>query len=42
MFDAYVDAHLSGFPQKTDEGRLSFDLRPSSGGELAACVSISF
>lgn len=42
MFDAYVDAHLSGFPQKTNEGRVSFNLEPSFEGEVAAYVSISF
>lgn len=42
MFDAYVDAHLSGFPQKADEGRVSFNLEPSFEGEVAAYVSISF
>ena len=42
MFDAYVDAHLSGFPQKTDEGRVSFNLHPFPGGEVAACISIAF
>ena len=42
MFDAYVDAHLSGFPQKTDEDRVSFNLHSSPGGEVAASISISF
>jgi hypothetical protein len=42
MFDAYVDAHLSGFPQKLDEDRVSFNLCPSSRGEIVAYVSISF
>lgn len=42
MFDAYVDAHLSGFPKKVDEGEVSFNLEPSFEGEVAVYVSISF
>jgi hypothetical protein len=42
MFDAYVDAHLSGFPQAAKNDAVSFDLQPSREGGLAAYVSISF
>ncbi len=42
MFDAYVDAHLSGFPQAAKSDAVSFDLQPTREGGLAACVSISF
>jgi hypothetical protein len=42
MFDAYVDAHLSGFPRKADESRVSFNLEPYSEGEVVAYISISF
>jgi hypothetical protein len=42
MFDAYVDAHLSGFPQATKSDAVSFDVQPSREGGIAAYVSISF
>jgi hypothetical protein len=42
MFDAYVDAHLSGFPQATKSDAVSFDVQPSRDGGIAAYVSISF
>jgi hypothetical protein len=40
MFDAYVDAHLAGFP-KYDKG-LVFDLGPDSRSILAARLSYNF
>lgn len=42
MFDAYVDAHLSGYPRKTDEGGLSLDFAPTSEGGFLASVAFSF
>ncbi len=42
MFDAYVDAHLSGFPRTGDEDKVSLHFRPSHDPMMAAYVSISF
>ena len=42
MFDAYVDAHLSGFPKKTEGDLISFNFRRHPQGEVMACVSVSF
>lgn len=42
MFDAYVDAHLSGFPKKADDDAVSFNLCPSAKGGVVASVSIAF
>jgi len=42
MFDAYVDAHLSGFPQKTNDDAVSFNLHPSFKGGMVASISLSF
>jgi len=42
MFDAYVDAHLSGFPKKEKEGRVSVNLLPPREGRVVAFLSISF
>lgn len=42
MFDAYVDAHLSGFPHVEDEPGLSFEIRPDSSGRAMAVISYSF
>ncbi len=39
MFDAYVDAHLSGFPKEKDK-KLSIDIVPSESS--GAVVSLSF
>jgi hypothetical protein len=42
MFDAYVDAHLSGFPQATQNSAVSFEVQPYREAGMAATVSISF
>jgi len=42
LFDAYVDAHLSGFPRKEDDAALSIQLAPDSDGRPVASVSLSF
>jgi hypothetical protein len=41
MFDAYVDAHLSGFPVKRDDD-LSIDFHSSRDGRVVASVSLRF
>lgn len=41
MFDAYVDAHLSGYPDKPKESDLGFDVRPVGDGFMAT-VSMDF
>ncbi|MEA3296815.1 MAG: DUF5683 domain-containing protein, partial [candidate division Zixibacteria bacterium] len=42
MFDAYVDAHLSGFPRKEEESSLGFQMIPQSDGGFVASLSLSF
>ena len=42
MFDAFVDAHLSGSPDSRTENDLSFDLVPRSGHGVQAVLSYSF
>lgn len=42
MFDAYVDAHLSGYPRVEDDSAVRFDLEPRGGDGFAATVSFSF
>ncbi len=42
MFDAYVDAHLSGYPQKIEENSLSLDIRPVQNGGFMATVALDF
>lgn len=42
MFDAFVDAHLSGYPRKIDESDLSLDLRPTDNGGFQASVAFNF
>ena len=42
MFDAYVDAHLSGFPRKEEESNLNFQMIPQGDGRFIASVSLSF
>lgn len=42
MFDAYVDAHLSGYPQKIEENSLSLDIRPVESGGFMAIVALDF
>lgn len=42
MFDAYVDAHLSGFPQVAKNDAVSFNLQPSREDGISIFVSLSF
>jgi hypothetical protein len=42
MFDAYVDAHLSGFPQAGDGQDLSLELAPVPGQAISATLTYSF
>lgn len=42
MFDAYVDAHLSGFPPPKNNDKLSLGLRPGRDGEVLASLTVSF
>lgn len=44
MFDAFSDAHLSGFPKdkKTGEDKLSLKIRPLDKSGLYASVAVSF
>ena len=42
MFDAYVDAHLSGFPRAEDGRDLSLELAPVPGQAISATLTYSF
>lgn len=42
MFDAYVDAHLSGFPSIDKADDLSIELQPNREGDMLATISFSF
>lgn len=42
MFDAYVDAHLSGYPGKADDSGLSLDISPTRDGGFLASISMEF
>lgn len=42
MFDAYVDAHLSGFPPKQSPDNLSLGLKPGRDGYPLASITVSF
>ncbi len=42
MFDAYVDAHLSGSPTDKRQRAVSFNVPPPIDGTLAASVQINF
>ncbi len=42
MFDAYVDAHLSGSPADHRNDKLSFDVGPSSSGGAQALINYNF
>jgi hypothetical protein len=42
MFDAYVDAHLSGSPAEPRNNDFTFDVVPESDGGLAAVLSYHF
>ena len=42
MFDAYADAHLSGFPLKDKQNELGFEIGPNETETLAAQVTLSF
>ena len=41
MFDAYVDAHLSGFPQEKEK-KLSFDIQPMETSGALVSLSLHF
>lgn len=42
MFDAYVDAHLSGSPTDKRQRTVSFSMAPPISGTMAASVQINF
>lgn len=42
MFDAYVDAHLSGSPADERNEKFSVDVLPDDGGGVAAVLSYRF
>lgn len=42
MFDAYADAHLSGFPVRPDEEELGIQMGPNADGGLSASLVLSF
>ena len=42
MFDAYVDAHLSGSPADPRNNDISFDVRPADKGGVAAQLTYRF
>jgi len=42
MFDAYVDAHLSGSPADSRNDRFTLDVLPNEDGGLSASVSYDF
>ncbi len=42
MFDAYVDAHLSGFPVLDESHRLGIKMEPTDAGEIQAIVTLRF
>lgn len=42
MFDAYVDAHLSGSPEHRGADRVSFDVVPDGSGGAQATLSVTF
>lgn len=42
MFDAYVDAHLSGFPVKSDQHQLGFEAGPTESHQWTARLTLSF
>ncbi len=42
MFDAYVDAHLSGFPRRPASHEIGLEIGPLSDGMMAATATVSF
>ena len=42
MFDAYVDAHLSGFPDKQRLGNVDFEVGPDFEGGIKAALTMPF
>ena len=42
MFDAYVDAHLSGFPIMSGEATVGLDVYSDQPGEVCAAIRIAF
>ena len=42
MFDAYVDAHLSGYPKADEPKKISFDIVPDTNNSTMVKLSYSF
>lgn len=42
MFDAYVDAHLSGFPRQGEDSDLTLQVAPTEGNGVSAALSLRF
>jgi hypothetical protein len=42
MFDAYVDAHLSGAPEQVKVSKVDFDITPEFDGGVSASLSLRF
>jgi len=42
MFDAYVDAHLSGFPTRSHEAEIGVNVAPDFEGGVKASVTVPF
>jgi hypothetical protein len=42
MFDAYVDAHLSGSPADSRNDRFTLDVLPNDGGGISAAIGYNF
>ncbi|RKX26351.1 MAG: hypothetical protein DRP45_03735 [Candidatus Zixiibacteriota bacterium] len=42
MFDAYVDAHLSGSPADKRNEKLAFDIGPNESGGMSATLAFKF
>lgn len=41
-FDAYADAHLSGYPERVDEGTLGLRIEPIDPGGVMASITYDF
>jgi len=42
MFDAYVDAHLSGSPADSRNDRFTLDVVPNNDGGMSAAIGFNF
>jgi hypothetical protein len=42
MFDAYVDAHLSGYPRKENENSVGLQVYPDDYGTMMTAVTLTF